>query len=57
LEGLTTITDKCLLFLSDIIGELQYGGVVENLMEEIRKKTDEKLQQMTVNSLTKQINV
>jgi hypothetical protein len=42
-ELLNSITDKCLFFLNDIIAELQYGGIVEYLMEEIRKNTDEKL--------------
>ena len=40
---LDNIMDKCLFFLNDIISELQYGGIVEYLMEEIRKNTDEKL--------------
>jgi hypothetical protein len=40
---LAGIVDKCFLFLNDIITELQYGGVVEYLMEEIRRTTDEKL--------------
>lgn len=40
---LDTIIDRCLFFLNDIIAELQYGGIVEYLMEEIRKGTDEKL--------------
>jgi len=40
---LDTITDRCLFFLNDTISELQYGGIVEYLMEEIRKNTDEKL--------------
>ena len=37
------IVDRCLFFLNDTISELQYGGIVEYLMEEIRKNTDEKL--------------
>jgi len=40
---LNTTIDNCLGFLNDIIAELQYGGIVEYLMEEIRKNTDEKL--------------
>ncbi|MFX0097825.1 MAG: hypothetical protein ACFE7E_08715 [Candidatus Hodarchaeota archaeon] len=40
---LSEIVDSCLFFLNDIIAELQYGGAVEYLMEEIRKNTDEKL--------------
>lgn len=40
---LSGIIDKCLFFLNEIITELQYGGTVENLMEAIRKNTDEKL--------------
>jgi len=40
---LNSIIDRCLFLLNDIILELQYGGVVEYLMEEIRKNTDEKL--------------
>lgn len=43
---LSTIVDKCLFFLNQIIDELQYGGTVEYLMEEIRKNTDEKLAQL-----------
>ncbi len=47
LDGLlASLTDKCLIFLSDIISELQYGGAVEYLMEEIRKETDEKLSKL-----------
>jgi len=45
-EVLSAVTDACLIFLSDIISELEYGGIVEYLMEEIRKKTDEKLLQL-----------
>jgi len=37
------IEDKCLSFLNDIIRELQFGGIVEYLMEEIRNHADEKL--------------
>ncbi|MFA4936555.1 MAG: hypothetical protein WC568_12035, partial [Candidatus Methanoperedens sp.] len=33
--------DKCLLFLNEMIRELQYGGIVEYLMEEIRNNVDE----------------
>lgn len=40
---LAKMIDACLFFLNDIIAELQYGGTVEYLMEEIRKNTDEKL--------------
>lgn len=40
---LSSIVDKCFRFLNETITELQYGGVVEFLMEEIRRKTDEKL--------------
>lgn len=40
---LDKIIDRCLSFLNEIISELQYGGVVEYLMEEIRRNTDEKL--------------
>jgi len=44
LDGiLGEIIDDCLFFLNDVIAELQYGGTVEYLMEEIRKNTDEKL--------------
>lgn len=45
---LSIIIDKCFYFLNEIISELQYGGIVEYLMEEIRKNTDEKL--ITINS-------
>jgi hypothetical protein len=48
---LARVIDRCLLFLSDTISELQYGGVVEYMMEEIRKKSDEKLFQLD-NKLT-----
>jgi hypothetical protein len=40
---LDAVVDRCILFLNNIISELQYGGIVEYLMEEIRKNTDEKL--------------
>jgi hypothetical protein len=40
---LCRIGDRCLFFLNDVVNELQYGGVVEYLMEEIRTKTDEGL--------------
>jgi hypothetical protein len=40
---LAGVVDKCLSVLNEIINELQYGGVVEYLMEEIRRKTDERL--------------
>ena len=40
------IMDKCLIFLNAIITELQYGGTVEFLMEEIRQNTDEKLMKL-----------
>lgn len=40
---LNAVIDRCLSFLNDVIAELQYGGIVEYLMEEIRKNTDEKL--------------
>jgi hypothetical protein len=40
---LAAIVDNCFLFLNDIITELQYGGIVEYLMEEIRRRTDERL--------------
>jgi hypothetical protein len=40
---LSGIMDKCLFFLNETITELQYGGTVEYLMEEIRKNTDAKL--------------
>jgi hypothetical protein len=39
----SAIVDKCLIYLNNTITELQYGSIVENLMEEIRKNTDEKL--------------
>lgn len=42
-EILERIIDRCLFFLNDIVTELQYGGVVEYLMEEVRKQTDEKI--------------
>jgi hypothetical protein len=35
--------DRCLDFLNKIVAELQYGGMVEYLMEEIRQETDQKL--------------
>jgi hypothetical protein len=40
---LAAIVDRCFQFLNETIVELQYGGIVEFLMEEIRRKTDEKL--------------
>lgn len=41
--------DKCLLFLNEMIRELQYGGIVEYLMEEIRNNVDEKLAKLDNN--------
>ena len=46
---ISAILDKCLFFLNDVITELQYGGTVELLMEEIRKSTDEKLANIDIN--------
>jgi len=40
---LAKIIDRCLDFLNKIIAELQYGGIVEYLMEGIRQETDQKL--------------
>jgi len=40
---LASIVDRCLAFLNETIKELQYGGVAEFLMEEIRRNTDERL--------------
>lgn len=40
---LAKITDHCLDFLNRMIAELQYGGIVEYLMEGIRQETDQKL--------------
>lgn len=40
---ISNIEDKCLFYLNDVIRELQYGGIVEYLMEEIRNNVDEKL--------------
>lgn len=37
------ITDRCLRFLNGAVSELQYGGIVEYLMEEIRNNVDDKL--------------
>lgn len=37
------IIDKCLFFLNDVISELQYGGTIQYLIEEIRNNVDEKL--------------
>jgi hypothetical protein len=37
------ITDRCLEFINNMITELQYGSIVEYIMEEIRKSTDEKI--------------
>jgi hypothetical protein len=37
------VINKCLLFLNRVTTELQFGGAVEFLMEEIRRKTDSKL--------------
>lgn len=45
---LSEIIDSCLFFLNDIIVELQYGGTVEFLMEELRKNTDAKLANLDV---------
>jgi hypothetical protein len=40
---MSMIVDRCLFFLNNVISELQYGGIVEYLMEEIRRETDSKL--------------
>jgi len=40
---LAAVVDRCFQFLNETITELQYGGVAEFLMEEIRRKTDERL--------------
>lgn len=40
------VTDRCLEFINKVIRELQYGGIVEYLMEEIRKGTDEKIAEL-----------
>ena len=40
---LSSIIDKCCDFLNETISELQFGGITEYLMEQIRKETDEKL--------------
>jgi hypothetical protein len=45
---LDAVIDRCLSFLNEVISELQYGGIVEYLMEEIRKNTDEKLAKLDV---------
>jgi len=52
---LAKIINRCLEFLNGIIAELQYGGVVEFLMEEIRKMTDEKLAKLD-STLTNEAN-
>jgi hypothetical protein len=44
------IEDNCLFFLNNIIRELQYGGIVEYLMEEIRNNVDEKLAKLDENT-------
>lgn len=43
------IKDVCLFYLNDVIKELQYGGIVEYLMEEIRNEVDEKLAKLDDN--------
>jgi hypothetical protein len=37
------VINRCLLFLNCVTSELQYGGAVEHLLEEIRRKTDSRL--------------
>lgn len=45
---LNRVIDNCLDFLCRIIPELEFGGTVEVLMEEIRKKTDEQFAKMDI---------
>jgi len=47
---ISRIKDKCLFYLNDVIRELQYGGIVEYLMEEIRNNVDEKLTKLDENT-------
>lgn len=46
---LSNVVDRCLFFLNDAIKELQYGGIVQNLIEEIRNDVDEKLSKLNEN--------
>lgn len=46
---ISKIKDRCLFYLNDVIKELQYGGIVEYLMEEIRNEVDEKLAKLDDN--------
>lgn len=46
---ISNIEDKCLSFLNDVISELQFGGIVEYLMEGIRNQADEKLAKLDEN--------
>jgi len=46
---ISPIIDKCLFFLNDVKTELQYGGVIQYLIEEIRNKVDEKLSSLDKN--------
>lgn len=46
---ISKIQDRCLFYLNDVIRELQYGGIVEYLMEEIRNNVDEKLAKLDEN--------
>lgn len=46
---ISNIKDICLFYLNDVIKELQYGGIVEYLMEEIRNEVDEKLAKLDDN--------
>ena len=40
------ITRRCFNFLNETIKELQYGGIIEYLMEDLRRETDKKLLQL-----------
>lgn len=42
------VSNRCFYFLNTIIKEFQYGGLIENLMEDIRLETDKKLLQLDV---------
>jgi len=43
---LNMVINRCFDFLNKVISELQYSGVIESLMEEIRLETDSKLSKL-----------
>lgn len=43
---MSQITNECLFFLNKVISELQYGGAIQYIVEEIRNEVDSKLSKL-----------